>query len=109
MGSASAGLIVRAPLQDFTVFAHGLVGGARLGGPNSDTIGNMYHEPYTWAATLTAGGGMDFDLPHLHHKLALRVFEADFRYYHADFGPYNGQVPPAQINLPGVLGGACQP
>src|SRR3978361_576017 len=34
--SSSGGMIVRAPMQNFTVFAHGLVGGARLGGPNSE-------------------------------------------------------------------------
>src|SRR3984957_7716528 len=32
--SISAGPIFRAPMQNFTLFAHGLVGAGRLGGPN---------------------------------------------------------------------------
>ena len=53
--TASAGPIFRAPMENFTLFAHGLAGGARLGGPNSDAGG--YHNPYQWGPTLTAGGG----------------------------------------------------
>ena len=34
--SISAGPIFRAPMQNFTLFAHGLVGGGHLGGPNSE-------------------------------------------------------------------------
>src|SRR5271170_8262864 len=34
--SYSAGPIFRAPMQNFTLFAHGLVGGGYLGGPNSE-------------------------------------------------------------------------
>ena len=36
---------------------------------------------------LTAGGGMDYDLPFWNHRFGLRLFEADYRYIHADFGP----------------------
>src|SRR5580698_2328226 len=32
--TASAGPIFRLPMENFTVFAHGLAGGAKLGGPN---------------------------------------------------------------------------
>ena len=85
--TASAGPIFRAPLQNFTVFVHGLAGGARLGGPNNSGT-PFYHEPYQWGATLAAGGGMDYDLPFLNHRFSLRLFEADYRYIHADFGPY---------------------
>jgi hypothetical protein len=97
MFSGSGGLIVRAPMQNFTVFAHGLVGGARLGGPNSETPSTFEHEPYQWGPTLTAGGGMDYDI--FHNKFAIRLFEADYQYIHADFGPYT------QIPTGGVLGG----
>ncbi|HMG01826.1 MAG TPA: hypothetical protein VK596_01770 [Edaphobacter sp.] len=93
--SSSAGPIFRAPMQNFTLFAHGLAGGARLAGPNSAT----YKEPWTWGPTLTAGGGMDYDLPFFNHRFAFRLFEADYRYIHANFGPYLG--PPPAIPLGG--------
>jgi outer membrane protein OmpA-like peptidoglycan-associated protein len=107
MFTASGGLIVRAPMQNFTVFAHGLVGGARLGGPNSDDPATFEHEPYQWGPTLTAGGGMDYNLPFFNNKFGLRLFEADYRYIHADFGPYVGPPPVGQAlggraNLSGV-------
>ena len=97
--TSSAGLIVRAPMQGFTVFAHGLVGGARLGGPNSDVAPNNEHEPYRWGPTLTAGGGMDYNLPFHNGAFGIRLFEADYRYIHEDYGPYVG------IPTNGVLGG----
>jgi hypothetical protein len=96
---ASAGLIVRAPLQDFTLFAHGLAGGGRLGGPNSEIPSVLEHEPYRWGPALTAGGGMDYNLPFFHNRFGLRVFEADFRYIMEDYGPA-GTIPTG-----GVLGG----
>lgn len=95
----SMGPIVRLPMDHFTFFGHGLAGGERLGGPNSDYAPTYEHEPYRWGVALTAGGGMDYDLPWFHHKFSLRLFEADYRYIHADFGPYVG-VPTA-----GTLGG----
>jgi hypothetical protein len=105
--SASGGLIVRAPMQNFTLFAHGLAGGARLAGPNTDcgenvspcAIPTLEHEPYQWGPTLTAGGGMDYDLPFFNNKFSLRLFEADYRYIHEDYGPT------ATIPTGGVLGG----
>src|SRR3954471_7899698 len=57
---ASVGPIVRLPMDNFTVFAHGLVGGGRLGGPNNESPASLEHEPYRWGAALTAGGGMDY-------------------------------------------------
>lgn len=88
--TSSAGPIFRAPMQNFTVFAHGLVGGARLLGPNDDSAAGFSHNPYQWGVGLTAGGGMDYDLPFKYSNVgfSLRLFEADYRYIHADFGPY---------------------
>jgi outer membrane protein OmpA-like peptidoglycan-associated protein len=103
--TASGGLIVRAPMQNFTVFAHGLAGGARLGGPNTNDgveDQDLSVEPYTWGPTLTAGGGMDYALPFFHNKFSLRLFEADYRYVHADFGPANGIIIGGRANLSGV-------
>jgi hypothetical protein len=96
---ASVGPIFRLPMENFTLFAHGLVGGTRLGGPNSEVPATYEHEPYTWGVGLTAGGGMDYDLPFFDHRFSLRLFEADYRYIHTDFGPA-GTVPTG-----GVLGG----
>jgi len=84
----SVGPIARLPMQNFTLFAHGLAGGSRLVGPNSDATATFSHNPDTWGVALTAGGGMDYDLPFFNHKLGLRLFEADYRYDHTDFGPY---------------------
>ncbi len=86
--TASAGPIFRAPMENFTVFAHGLVGGARLLGPNDDSAAGFSHNPYQWGVGLTAGGGMDYSIPYFHNMFSLRLFEADYRYIHADFGPY---------------------
>jgi len=97
--TASAGLIVRAPMQNFTVFAHALAGGARLGGPNSEVPATLEHEPYRWGPALTAGGGMDYNLPFHNGAFGIRLFQADYRYIHEDYGPYT------TIPTPGVLGG----
>jgi outer membrane protein OmpA-like peptidoglycan-associated protein len=95
--TGSAGPIFRAPMQNFTLFAHGLVGGGRLDGPNSHN--GTYYNPYRWGPTLTAGGGMDYDLPFFNNKFSLRLFQADYRYIHTSYGP---ATPPP---TPGVLGG----
>jgi hypothetical protein len=95
--SISAGPIFRAPMQNFTLFAHGLVGAGRLGGPNSENP--PYHNPYQWGPTLTAGGGMDYDLPFFDNRFSLRLFQADYRWIHTNYGP--------AVNPPtgGALGG----
>ena len=99
MQGVSGGAIARLPMENFTLFAHGLVGVARLGGPNSEVPATYEHEPYRWGPALTAGGGMDYDLPFFNNRFSLRLFEADYRYIHADFGP--------SVSIPtgGILGG----
>ena len=47
VSAISGGLIARLPMENFTLFAHGLVGGGRLGGPNSDDPATFYHNPYS--------------------------------------------------------------
>jgi hypothetical protein len=95
-----AGPIFRAPMQNFTLFAHGLAGGVRSAGPNNDGPGAtpFYYENNQWGPSLMAGGGMDYDTPLFHHHLGIRLFEADYRWIHEDFGPaqslpYNGVGP----------------
>jgi hypothetical protein len=98
--TASGGPIFRLPLQRITLFAHALAGGVRLGGPNSEYPPvTVEHEPYTWGVGLTAGGGLDYDLPWFNHLFGLRLIEADYRYMHVDFG--NSTTVPTT----GVLGG----
>jgi hypothetical protein len=96
--SISAGPIFRAPMQNFTLFAHGLVGGGQLGGPNSENP--FYHNPYQWGPTITAGGGMDYDLPFFDNRFSIRLFQADYRWIHTNYGPTAPGIP-----TPGPLGG----
>jgi hypothetical protein len=84
------GPIFRLPLQNYTLFAHGMVGGVDGVGPNNP--GGVGYNPYTWGVGLIAGGGMDYDLPWFNHRLGLRLFEADYRYTHIDFGPANSAI-----------------
>jgi hypothetical protein len=95
--SISGGPIFRAPMQNFTLFGHGLVGGGHLGGPNSENP--QYHNPYRWGPTITAGGGMDYQLPFFDNRFSLRLFEADYRWVHANYGPAT------TIPTNGTLGG----
>ena len=80
----AGGLIARFPTADITPFVHGLVGGARVDGPE--------HEPFRWGPALTAGGGMDYATPLFNGHLGIRLFQADYEYMHVNWGP-------------GVLGG----
>jgi hypothetical protein len=101
----NAGPIVRFPMADMTPFLHALVGTSRFGGPNYDGFyanGDPGHfvNPYRWGVALTVGGGLDYPLPFLNHKLSLRLFQADYQYLHSSFGPANS-VPPTSSNIEG--------
>ncbi len=87
VSSFSAGPIARLPMDHFTLFAHAGVGSERLGGPNSEAAATRAWNVYTWGVALTAGGGMDYDLPFFNNRFSLRLFQADYRYMHDDFGP----------------------
>jgi len=80
------GAIVRYPAEDFTAFAHALV--------NADYIGGPYYEPFKWGPGITVGGGLDYETPFFNHRLAIRLFQADYEYMHADWGlqPYGGRA-----------------
>lgn len=92
----SGGMIFRFPMEDITPFIHGLVGGASISGPD--------HNGPKFGPDLTAGGGLDFATPFMNHHLSIRVFQADYEYMHADFGPgvYGGR---ANINAARLSGG----
>lgn len=82
---AAAGLIVRYPSAlGVTPFAHAMAGAARVGGPNSEP--DVVHG-YNWGPMLKVGGGLDYDTPLFNHHLGIRLFQADYVYMHADFGP----------------------
>jgi outer membrane protein OmpA-like peptidoglycan-associated protein len=89
----SGGLILRLPTSDFTAFAHGLVGGERIGGPE--------YQNDKWGALLTAGGGVDYNTPLFNHHLAIRLFEADYQYAHVNYGvsAYGGRGNPNIVRL----------
>jgi len=97
----SGGPIVRLPMENFTLFAHGLAGYTKMGGQDFNLPSGRETEPYTSGPSLTAGGGMDYDLPFFSNRFSLRLFEADYRYIHANFGPYAG------IPTTGPLGGTA--
>jgi hypothetical protein len=73
------GMIARFPTENITPFIHGLVNADRVEGPA--------HQPGKWGPGLTAGGGMDYETPWFNHHLAIRLFQADYEYMHANFGP----------------------
>ncbi|MGC2162158.1 MAG: hypothetical protein WA634_09640, partial [Silvibacterium sp.] len=84
--TAQAGIIFRLPLESEGIepFIHGLAGGVRFGGPNDEPIAA---HAYTWGPALTAGGGLDYNLPWFNHHVSLRLFQADYEYFHVNFGP----------------------
>jgi hypothetical protein len=105
--SFSLGPIVRFPTDSITPFLHASVGGVRMAGPNYDTFEadgvTSIHlvNPYTWGTVLTAGGGMDYPIGIFGHRLAWRVFQADYQYMHASFGPAITLPPDGSTNIEG--------
>jgi len=85
----AAGPIVRFPMDHYTPFLHAQFGGAVINGP--------FFNPNKLGPDITVGGGMDIDLPWMNHRFAIRLFQADYEYMHADFG--------TQLNPPGPPGG----
>jgi outer membrane protein OmpA-like peptidoglycan-associated protein len=87
------GPIFRYPTSEgITPFVHALAGAADVGGPNAEPF--VAHAT-TWGPALTVGGGLDYNLPFFNHRLALRLFQADYEYIHANFGPepiYGGRA-----------------
>jgi hypothetical protein len=84
ISTIQGGIIGRYPMGGMIPFVHALAGAARIGGPNAEP--KVYHL-YTWGPALTVGGGLDYGLPFFNHHLSLRLFQADYEYMHANFGP----------------------
>jgi hypothetical protein len=76
--TVAGGVIFRFPHEAITPFVHVLGGGAMVGGPD--------HNPNTWGPDVTGGGGLDLETPWFDHHLAIRLFQADYEYMHANFG-----------------------
>ncbi len=93
--TVAGGVIVRFPRGTITPFIHGLGGGAMVGGPD--------HEPNTWGPDVTAGGGLDLETPWFNHHLAIRLFQADYEYMHADFGNRSLEARPASMRRGSAL------
>ncbi len=92
----TAGLIARYPSSiGVTPFVHAMAGAADVGGPNAEPY--TYHV-YTWGPMLKVGGGLDYDTPLFNHHLGIRLFQADYVYMHADFGPQPGNGGRANID-----------
>jgi hypothetical protein len=81
----AAGLIFRAPTADVTPFVHALVGfehsDFQMGTVSGSATG----------IGLTAGGGMDYNTPFFNHHLAIRIFQADFKYAHENYSSTVGR------------------
>jgi outer membrane protein OmpA-like peptidoglycan-associated protein len=75
------GLVYRRPHKYITPVVHALAGAVYVDGPD--------HEPYTWGWGMTAGGALDYNgLCSNRHStnLAVRLFQVDYEYLHADSG-----------------------
>jgi hypothetical protein len=72
------GLVYRWPHKRFTPMVHALAGAADVDGPD--------HEPYTWGWGMTAGGALDVNALCSSSHLAVRLFQVDYEYLHANSG-----------------------
>jgi outer membrane protein OmpA-like peptidoglycan-associated protein len=90
--TAQGGIIFRFPVQGMVPFVHGLAGAATWQGPDNPPFTTLRS---TWGPALTAGGGLDYNLPFFNNRLGLRLFQADYEYFHINYGPqptYGGRL-----------------
>ncbi len=83
--TVQGGIIFRFPVSGMVPFVHGLAGITHWEGPDNPPYTSPLG-PATGPA-LTAGGGLDYNLPFLNHRLGLRLFQADYEYFHVNYGP----------------------
>jgi hypothetical protein len=104
MRSVALGPIVRRPVaHDFTVFGHILGGAAEfVGPPYTIFIGTIYQEDRrlgpAWGPQLTIGGGIDWAVPFFHHRLTLRLLQADYLYEYFHLDPSSAVVGSSNLN-----------
>ena len=91
--TAAGGAVLRYPTGAFTPFAHMLFGDAMVDGP--------IHNPATWGAAFTIGGGMDYRVS---HHFSIRFFQIDSEYMRINFG--SSVTGPTSINAARVSAGA---
>ena len=78
------GIIFRFPVSGMTPFIHGLGGATHWEGPDNPPYTTLHS---AWGPALTAGGGLDYNLPFFEHRIGLRLFQADYEYFHVNHGP----------------------
>jgi len=76
--TVQTGPVLRFPGEGITPFVHALAGMADVEGPD--------HEAYTWGPTFTVGAGFDYQTSWLHHRLSIRLLQADYEFIHENFG-----------------------
>jgi outer membrane protein OmpA-like peptidoglycan-associated protein len=90
--TGQGGIIFRYPVSGMTPFVHGLAGAAKWEGPDNPPYTTLRS---TWGPPLTAGGGLDYNLTIKDHQIGLRLFQADYEYFHINYGPqpvFGGRV-----------------
>lgn len=87
LSSISAGPVFRIPSSHgFTPFIHVLVGAADIEGPFVPIRPGIFGPSLaTWGPQFTAGEGLDYELPWLHHRFAVRIGQADYMYDQVKF------------------------
>ena len=73
--TVQTGPVYRFPGDHITPFVHALVGFADVEGPQQ--------QGYNWGPTFSAGFGFDYKLT---HRFSIRLIQADYEYFHEDFG-----------------------
>jgi hypothetical protein len=92
MRSVAAGPIFRRPLPyNFTGYIHALGGAAEVVVPSYSfpTPAGQFERIFgpAWGPQLTVGGGLDWTIPFFHHRLAVRLLQADYIYQYVHFAP----------------------
>lgn len=87
LSSISAGPVFRIPTtHGFTPFIHVLMGAADIEGPLVPVYpGIAGPSSATWGPQFTVGEGLDYELPWLHHRFAVRLGQADYMYDQVKF------------------------
>ncbi len=76
--TAQVGPIYRWTFGRFVPFAHALLGGDKINGPE--------FQPLKWGLGATIGGGVDYVLPIFHNHLAIRPAQVDYQFTHENYG-----------------------